>query len=39
MKQNVVDVLMFLFENYIGDDTEIENDEPIRDSVQILFQS
>ena len=38
MKQNVVDVLMFLFENYIGDDTEIENDEPIRDSVQIRLE-
>lgn len=37
MKQNVVDVLMFLFENYIGDDTE-QVEEPVRDTVQIRLE-
>ena len=32
MKENVLDVLMYLFQNYMSDDTEVN---PDRDSVQI----
>lgn len=38
MKQNVVDVLMFLFENYIGDDNEQETQESVRDLVEIQLE-
>ena len=38
MKQNVVDVLMFLFENYIGDIDEDETPESARDLVEIRLE-
>lgn len=38
MKQNVVDVLMFLFEHYIGDDNEIENPESARDMAELRLE-
>ncbi|MDH5394093.1 MAG: DUF494 domain-containing protein [Gammaproteobacteria bacterium] len=37
MKQNVVDVLMFLFEHYIGDD-EDENQESVRDMAELRLE-
>jgi len=33
MKENVLDVLMYLFQNYMGDDDEDEATEPDRDTV------
>lgn len=38
MKQSVVDVLMFLFENYIGDDNEPETHESVRDLVEVRLE-
>ena len=38
MKQSVVDVLMFLFEHYIGDDNEQESQESVRDLVEIQLE-
>ncbi|MDH5391951.1 MAG: DUF494 domain-containing protein [Gammaproteobacteria bacterium] len=38
MKQNVVDVLMFLFEHYIGDDIEEETHESARDLAEIRLE-
>ena len=38
MKQNVVDVLMFLFEHYIGDDNEVETQESARDIAEIRLE-
>jgi Smg protein len=38
MKQNVVDVLMFLFENYIGDDSDDDEEDGVRDLVQIRLE-
>ncbi|MDH5516515.1 MAG: DUF494 domain-containing protein [Gammaproteobacteria bacterium] len=38
MKQNVVDVLMFLFEHYIGDDIEEQAHESARDLAEIRLE-
>jgi len=38
MKQNVVDVLMFLFEHYIGDDITEETPESARDQAEIRLE-
>ena len=38
MKENVVDVLMFLFENYIGDINEDDTAESARDLVEIRLE-
>lgn len=38
MKQSVVDVLMFLFEHYIGDENEQEDQETVRDLVELKLE-
>lgn len=38
MKQNVVDVLMFLFEHYVGDDNDTDTQESARNLAEIRLE-